>query len=141
MWRKSIKRNIVNLRNKVSDGYYDIDIDAEAPYLTDDYVFDKNITIAENRRRIEAENIKIEDKRVELYGKQIKLNNEFIGDLFKFLVDTFGISNEQAISCIEWAFNEAGENDTEIRFKAFIKVVSFLSCFYNKEVYGLDKLE
>lgn len=132
--------NIISLWARVREGHYEINLDIEAPYLPKDYVFDENITIAENRRRIEAENHKIQYKRLELYHEQDKLDSEFTSELFKFLVSTFELSVEQANSCIDWAFNEAGDTDKEKRFSYFVKAVSFLSVFLNKPVAGLDRV-
>ena len=132
--------NIIGLWARVREGHYDINLDVEAPYLPKDYVFDENITIAENRRRIEVENSKIQKKRIELLQEQNKYSVEFEGDLFKFLVNTFGISDEQARGCLDWAYNEAKDSSPEARFVTFVKSVRLLSCFYNKNVCGLDEI-
>lgn len=132
--------NIISLWARVREGHYDVNLDVEAPYLPKDYVFDENITIAENRRRIEVENSKIQKKRIELLQEQNKYSVEFEGDLFKFLVNTFGISDEQARGCLDWAYNEAKDSSPGARFVTFVKAVRLLSCFYNKDVCGLYEI-
>lgn len=121
------------IKQKVINGDYQINIVKEAPYLPSGYTFSDEITVAENKRRVDEYNAEVRKKRMELLCKQSELDNRLRTDLFDYIVETFGLTNEQGNGCIDWVDIRASSYDGPAKyFNVSLGMISLLSVVTGK---------
>ena len=66
------------------------------PTLANSYVFDENLTIKENKQRIEEHNANIEALKKEKRDKNAELSRKLTNDIIEYLIGEYGFTRKQA---------------------------------------------
>lgn len=72
---------------------YDIKI---PPVLADSYVFDENLTIKENKQKIQEHNANVEAMKKEKRDKNAELSRKLTNDVIEYLIGEYGFTRKQA---------------------------------------------
>ena len=87
--------DIIDIREKYDNGYYRYYIYIPKK-VTDDYVFDENLSVKRNREMVAEYNQKIDDMHNEKRDNQAKLDKLLTNDVVSYIVNTYHMNREQA---------------------------------------------
>jgi hypothetical protein len=82
---------------------YDIKI---PPTLANTYVFDENLTIKENKKKIEEHNAEIERLKKEKFAKNAELSRKLTNDVIEYLMGEYGFTRKQAEKVQNYIYTE-----------------------------------
>jgi hypothetical protein len=78
-----------------NDGkYYDHTVIPQK--LSDSHIFDENLTIKENREKIQAHNEMVEHMKKEKMAKNAELSRKLTSDVVAYIMDNYNLNAEQA---------------------------------------------
>lgn len=97
--------DIIDIRERYDNGCYRYDINIPKK-VTNDYVFDENLSVKRNREMVAEYNQKIDDMRNEKMYKQAELDNRLNEDVVDYIVDTYDINRAQAYFVEDFCYVE-----------------------------------
>ena len=88
-------KTLEDIRRDYNDGkYYDHTVIPQK--LPDSHIFDENMTIKENRERIQQHNQTVDDMKAEKMSRNAELSRQLTNDVVAYIMDTYELSAEQA---------------------------------------------
>lgn len=88
-------KSIEEIRRAYNNKEYQYDVRIPAT-LASTYIFDENLTIKENRRKIEEHNANVEAMKKEKLLKNAELSRKLTQDVIDYLIGEYGFTEAQA---------------------------------------------
>lgn len=100
--------NYETIINNINSGAYNnkmkYPMDA---FLSENYIFDENLSVKENRKMVEEHNQKIKDEKQKYRNESNRLEKLFERDVINYLTSTFNINVAQAELFFINAYNDS----------------------------------
>ena len=87
--------DINKIRNDYNKGYYSY-VESIPLRVSEDHVFDENLSVKENRRMVEEYNENIRRQRLKMRDKQNELYRKLTNDINDYLMETYSFNEKQA---------------------------------------------
>lgn len=65
-------------------------------FLSENYIFDENLSVKENRKMVEDHNQKIKDEKQKYRNETIRITDKFHKDVVDYLIQNFKLNKAQA---------------------------------------------
>lgn len=98
-------KTIEEIRNDYNAGKYSYHVDIPRK-LPSTYVFDRNLTIAENERRIAEHNQNVDEMARDARSRNAELSRQLTNDVVAYIAATYHMSEAQAALVESYVYRE-----------------------------------
>ena len=99
--------NYETIINNINSGAYNnkmkYPMDA---FLSENYIFDENLSVKENRKMVEEHNQKIKDEKQKYRNETIRITDKFHKDVVDYLIQNFKLNKAQAELILSNAYED-----------------------------------
>lgn len=97
--------DIETIKDRYASGAYNYRVKVPNK-LSDNHVFDADLTIRENRRLVEEHNAKVDELRKAYQEEHAKREKQLHKDVVDYIVDCYCMSEEQAVLIEYYVYNK-----------------------------------
>ena len=91
------KMDYETIINNINSGVYDNEMKYPMDaFLSENYIFDENLSVKENRRMVEEHNQKIKEEKQSYRNENLRLKKLFERNIISYLTSSFNINVAQA---------------------------------------------